>query len=124
MKRRVLLILCKWWDCVKLYFIYLQADVYVNTTNTKLDLSSGAVSQLLLKLGGPDLQAECNKKGSISVGEVAVTGGGKLECRHIFHVVIPRYDGPEGQAEKVTLTAFFHCKLGSNFYLSLSFYRY
>ena len=79
----------------------LQADVYVNTTNTKLDLSSGAVSQALLKAGGPDLQAECKKKAPISVGDVAVTGGGKLECLHIFHVVIPSYDGPGGQAEKV-----------------------
>lgn len=88
----------------ELYLIYLQADVYVNTTNTRLDLTSGAISQLLLKSGGPELRAECDKKAPISVGDVATTGGGKVECRHIFHVVIPGYDGPGGQAEKVILS--------------------
>ena len=79
--------------------------MYVNTTNTKLSLAQGAVSKALLKAGGPDLQAECDKKAPISSGDVAVTGGGKMECRHIFHVVIPNYDGPGGQAEKVIATS-------------------
>lgn len=84
--------------------MYLQADVYVNTTNMRLDLAVGAVAQLLLKSCGPELQAECEKKAPISIGDMAITGGGKLECRHIFHVVIPSYDGPGGQAEKVILS--------------------
>ena len=90
--------------------------MYVNSTNTRLDLSSGAVSKLLLKSGGPDLQAECDKKAPISVGDVAITGGGKLECRHIFHVVIPNYDGPGGKSEKVRNSAFyFYYKLQLDF---------
>ena len=72
--------------------------MYVNTTNTNLDLSFGEVAQALSKAAGPTLQAECTNKAPISVGEIAVTGGGRLQSRYVFHVVASQYDH---QAEKV-----------------------
>ena len=75
--------------------------MYINTTNEELDLTQGAVAKELAKAAGPALQAECNKKAPIPIGGVAVTGPGKLPCRHVFHVNAPNYDGPGGQAEKV-----------------------
>ena len=75
--------------------------MYVNTTNTDLNLSNGKVAQALSAAAGPSLQEECKKKAPISVAEIAVTGGGKLQCRYVFHTVAAHYDGPGKQAEKV-----------------------
>ena len=73
--------------------------MYVNTTNPNLDLSFGEVAQALSKAAGPTLQAECTKKAPISAGDIAVTGGGNLQCRYVFHTVAAsQYDQ---QAEKV-----------------------
>ena len=74
--------------------------MYVNTTNNQLNLSSGAVSIALLKAGGKSLQDDCTKKGPIKTGDVAVTGPGQIPCKHIFHTVMPTYDGKT--SEKVT----------------------
>ena len=72
----------------------------MNTTNTNLDLSQGAVSRVLLKAGGSSLQQECTKRAPINVGEVAVTGSGNLPCQYVFHTVLPKHSS---RAEKVTL---------------------
>ena len=75
--------------------------MYVNTTNADLDLSQGPVARALSKAAGPALQAECTKKAPISVGDIAVTGGGRLQCRYVFHTVAGQYPHREKQAEKV-----------------------
>ena len=75
--------------------------MYVNTTNVDLNLSQGAVAQALSKAAGPALQAECTKKAPISVGDIAVTGGGRLPCRYVLHTVAAQYPRREKQAEKV-----------------------
>lgn len=55
----------------------------------------------LAKAAGPELQAECDKKPQVAVGDIAVTGAGRLPCRYVFHTVTPSYDKPGGKAEKV-----------------------
>ncbi|CAG2243958.1 unnamed protein product [Mytilus edulis] len=72
-----------------------EVDVIVNTTSTSLQLNQGAVSQSLLKMGGPGIQAECSQKYSsgIQPGQVAETSGGKLECKMICHGALPGYNG-------------------------------
>ncbi|XP_071169430.1 protein mono-ADP-ribosyltransferase PARP14-like [Mytilus edulis] len=72
-----------------------EVDVIVNTTSTSLQLNQGAVSQCLLKMGGPGIQAECSQKypTGIQPGEVAETSGGKLECKMICHGALPGYNG-------------------------------
>lgn len=81
-------------------FTLVQADAYVNSTNTNLNLSHGAVSHALLKAGGQSLQDECTQKAPVNVGDVVVTGPGNLPCRQVLHTVIPGFK-PGGQAEKV-----------------------
>ena len=82
--------------------LLFQAEIYVNSTNGKLDLSGGAVSQILAKAAGPSLQAECSKKAPIDVGEIAVTKPGDIRrCRFILHINCPGYDQSGGQAENV-----------------------
>ena len=67
--------------------------MYVNTTNTDLNLSHGAMSSALLQAGGVMLQQECSQKAPIRVGDVAVTSSGNIpNCRFIFHTVVPNYN--------------------------------
>ena len=73
----------------------------MNIANTTLDLSQGGFISALVKAAGPDLQAECTKKAPISAGDIAVTGGGRLQCRYVFHTVAGQYPRREKQAEKV-----------------------
>ena len=88
-----------------LYYVPpFQAEIYVNSTSAKMDLTGGAVSQALSKAAGPDLQAECTKKAPIAPGEIAVTGPGNIRrCRSIIHINCPGYDKSCGQAEEVSL---------------------
>ena len=73
----------------------------MNTTNPQLQLSQGAVSLALLKVGGQLLQQECDNKAPINVGDVAITGPGNLRCRHVLHTVLPGYKKRSVEAEKV-----------------------
>ena len=81
--------------------LLLQADAYVNTTNTSLNLSQGAVAKALSKAAGPQLQAECKKKAPVAVGSVTVTQAFDLQAGYIFHTVCVTYE-PGGKAEKAS----------------------
>lgn len=65
--------------------------MYVCTANTDLDLSRGVIARAMATLSGPSLQKECNAKGRGNVGDVVVTGPGKLDCRYVFHAVTTTY---------------------------------
>ena len=56
---------------------------------------------MLLKAAGQTLQDECKKKSLIQRGDVAVTSGGNLKCKYVFHVVGENFDGRGGKGEKV-----------------------
>lgn len=83
----------------------MQAEIYVNTTNSKMDLTAGAVAQALAKAAGPALQAECTKAAPIAAGEIAVTGPGNINrCRCIIHINCPGYDQSGGHSEMASNT--------------------
>ena len=95
--------------------------MYVNTTNVDLNLSQGAVAQALSKAAGPALQAECTKKAPISVGDIAVTGSGRLPCRYVLHTVAAQYHRREKQAEKVRINYLVDLKLSKDsYYISVA----
>ena len=98
--------------------------MYVNTTNGDLDLAQGGVAQALSKAAGPALQAECTKKAPISVGDIAVTGGGRLPCQYILHTVAAKYRRREKQAEKVRGNYFVDLKLSKLSYYICCFRSY
>ena len=84
----------------------LQVDALVNTTDQNLGFG-GFVAKALLKAAGGALKDECASKAPVPVGGVAVTGAGNMNCKHIIHAVLPNYDGPGGQSEKVTFVLAF-----------------
>ena len=85
----------------------LQADALVNTTDPNLGFG-GFIAKALLKATGDTLKDECASKAPVPVGGVAVTGAGNMNCKRIIHAVLPNYDGPGGQSEKVcSLLCYF-----------------
>ncbi len=74
----------------------LKTDAIVNAANAQLVLGAGVAGAIRRK-GGPTIQQECDKIGSISVGQAVITGGGALKASHVIHAVGPRMG--EGQEE-------------------------
>lgn len=63
--------------------------MYVNSTNTNLELKTGAVSNLLLKACGDELQKKCSEYAPLKPEVVAVTEAKNLKANSIYHVALP-----------------------------------
>lgn len=59
-------------------------DAIVNAANNHLKLGAGVAGAIRTK-GGPSIQQECDRIGTIAVGEAAITGAGKLRAKHVIH---------------------------------------
>ena len=90
-----------------MYLLSSQADAIVNTASSDLDLSKNACARSLSAVAGPSLQQECSTKGPVNVGEIAVTGGGNLSCKYVFHVVCDSWNGGKGAQVKSFQHVFF-----------------
>ncbi len=64
-------------------------DAIVNAANNDLLLGSGVAGAIRVK-GGPAIQQECDRIGTIPVGEAAITGAGLLRARHVIHAASMR----------------------------------
>jgi len=60
------------------------AGAIVNAANNDLILGAGVAGAIRNK-GGPEIQKECDRIGSIPLGEAAVTTGGKLKAKFVIH---------------------------------------
>ena len=47
-------------------------------------MGSGVAGAIRTK-GGPTIQAECDRIGTIAIGEAAITGAGNLPAKHVIH---------------------------------------
>ncbi|MGH9381439.1 MAG: macro domain-containing protein [Thermoanaerobaculia bacterium] len=68
----------------------LEVDALVNAANQDLELGGGVAGAIRRK-GGPSIQKECRRIGSIPVGTAVLTGAGKLPVKHVIHAVGPRW---------------------------------
>ncbi len=62
----------------------MEVDAIVNSANTDLIMGAG-VSGAISRKGGPVIQEECDKIGSVRVGHAVATSAGALRARHIIH---------------------------------------
>lgn len=69
-----------------------EVDAIVNAANNDLVLGGGVAGAIRIK-GGPHIQAECDRIGSIPIGEAAITGAGTLKARHVIHAASMRLGG-------------------------------
>lgn len=71
--------------------MFQQVGAIVNSANEDLTLTSGAVSQSILKAAGDDIRKECERimrkrnYAKLSSTDVVVTKGYKLPCELVLH---------------------------------------
>lgn len=73
----------------KIYFLKgditnMEVDAIVNAANNELILGGGVAGAIRIK-GGPRIQEECDRIGSIRLGEAAVTTAGNLNSYYVIH---------------------------------------
>lgn len=79
-----------WWTT---FAYYIQADVLAHCAPKDLQLSSGALSRVLLNDAGPGLQQELSSvaRNGIDYGSVVITQGHNLRCKYVFHGSLPKW---------------------------------
>ncbi|XP_067657901.1 protein mono-ADP-ribosyltransferase PARP14-like [Haliotis asinina] len=89
-----------------------KADVIVNSTNEKLDLSGSELSKAIAKVGGAAIQMECKELYPLGckVGDVVKTRPGKLHCKELYHCCLSDYtrEHPD-QAQKLLREIILQC---------------
>jgi len=65
-----------------------KVDAIVNAANEGLE-HGGGVAGAICRAGGPALQAESRRVAPVAPRACAVTGAGKLPCKHVIHAVGP-----------------------------------
>ena len=69
----------------------------VNSTSSDLDLTKNASAKALSDAAGPMLQQECNAIGIVNTGDIVVTSGGDLPCKHVFHTSCAGWNQQSGE---------------------------
>lgn len=86
--------LLKLFNYIYMYILLFQVDVIVSSACDTLNLQSAQASKALAQKAGPALQQACSayvkQHGSLKHGDIVVTGGYKLHCKHIAHAFCPR----------------------------------
>lgn len=70
----------------------LEVDAIVNAANNDLMLGGGLAGAIRSK-GGPRIQEECDRIGSIRLGEAAVTTAGSLKAYYVIHAASMQLGG-------------------------------
>ncbi|MCX6020608.1 MAG: macro domain-containing protein [Chloroflexi bacterium] len=65
----------------------VDAEALVSPTGTWLDLKNTPLARDLVRQGGEEIQAELYELAPLFMGEVGVTGAGRLPARYVFHAI-------------------------------------
>jgi len=71
----------------------LEVDAIANAANTQLR-HGGGVAGAIVRAGGPEIQAESDRRAPIGLGEAVETGAGRLPCRWVIHAATMELGGP------------------------------
>ena len=84
----------------------LEVDAFVFYASPDLQLGSGYGGAISMR-GGPAIQEELKKFGTVETGTAVTTSGGDLKAKFIVHAVGPRFQEAdiEGKLKTVTLNA-------------------
>jgi O-acetyl-ADP-ribose deacetylase (regulator of RNase III) len=71
----------------------LEVDAIANAANTRL-MHGGGVAGAIARAGGPEVQAESDRRAPIELGQAVETTGGKMPCRWVIHAATMHLGGP------------------------------
>jgi O-acetyl-ADP-ribose deacetylase (regulator of RNase III) len=71
----------------------LEVDAIANAANTMLR-HGGGVAGAISRAGGPDVQAESDRRAPIGLGEAAETSAGDMPARWVIHAATMELGGP------------------------------
>ncbi len=79
-----------------------EVDAIVNAANEQL-AHGGGLAAAIVRAGGPEIQQESRdwvrEHGALRHDTAAVTGAGRLPCRHVIHAVGPRWGSGDEDAK-------------------------
>src|SRR4030066_1051833 len=84
----------------------LEVDAFVYYASPDLQLGSGYGGAISMR-GGPAIQDELKKFGTVETGAAVTTAGGELQAKYLVHAVGPRFQeaDTEGKLKTATLNA-------------------
>ncbi len=74
-------------EIVKCDITEVDVEAISNAANDYLWMGSG-VAGAIKKKGGDEIEKEAIAKGPVEIGEVVVTGAGKLKAKYVLHAVV------------------------------------
>ena len=72
----------------------MDADIIVNSADTKLNHSNGGISKVIAEAAGYLLVAESEALAHVPIGEIGMTRAGNLKAKNVYH--IPTIDLEQG----------------------------
>jgi O-acetyl-ADP-ribose deacetylase (regulator of RNase III) len=86
----------------------LEIDSFVYYAQHDLALGSGFGTSISIR-GGPSVQEELKKYGSVNTTDVVVTAAGEMKAKQIIHAVGPRFQ--EEELESKLKATILECRL-------------